>query len=68
MLLMLSAAPVLWEVNSDLKFRDLIVEVSRLVLWPKYSSTVTHHRASGDGESAGLIRSMSVHQELSECA
>ena len=39
MLLMLSAAPVLWEGDSGLKFRDLVVEFSRWVLGPKFLST-----------------------------
>ena len=43
MLLVLSAAPVLWEGDSGLKFRDLVVEFSRWVLGPKYTSTVNHH-------------------------
>jgi hypothetical protein len=42
-LLMLSAAPVLWEGHSGLKFRDLVVEFSRWVLGPKVLSTVDHH-------------------------
>ena len=42
-LLMLSAAPVLWEGDSGLKFRDLVVEFSRWVLGPKVLSTVDHH-------------------------
>ena len=44
MLLMLTAAPVLWEGDSGLKFRDLVVEFSRWVLGPKVFSTVDHHR------------------------
>ena len=42
-LLMLTAAPVLWEGDSGLKFRDLVVEFSRWVLAPKVFSTVDHH-------------------------
>ena len=42
-LLMLTAAPVLWEGDSGLKFRDLVVEFSRWVLGPKVLSTVDHH-------------------------
>jgi hypothetical protein len=41
-LLMLTAAPVLWEGNSGLKFRDLVVEFSRWVLGPKFLPTVEH--------------------------
>ena len=44
-LLMLSAAPVVWEGNSGLKLRDFIVEISRWVLGPKNTSTVNHHRS-----------------------
>ena len=43
MLLMLSAAPVLWVSNPGLKLRDLVVEFSRWVLGPKVFSTVDHH-------------------------
>ena len=43
MLLMFSAAPVLWEGDSGLKLRDLVVEFSRWVLGPKVLSTVDHH-------------------------
>ena len=51
MLLMLSAAPVLGEGDSGLKFRDLVVEVSRWVLGPKVLSTVDHrHPTPGMGE------------------
>lgn len=51
MLLMLSAAPVLWEGDSGLKFRDLVVEFSRWVLGPKVFSTVDHrHPPTGGGE------------------
>ena len=42
-LLMLTAAPVLREGDSGLKFRDLVVEFSRWVLGPKVFSTVDHH-------------------------
>ena len=42
-LLMLSAAPVLWEGDSGLKLRYLVVEFSRWVLEPKVFSTVDHH-------------------------
>ena len=42
-LLMLSAAPVLWVGNPGLKLRDLVVEFSRWVLGPKVLSTVDHH-------------------------
>ena len=44
-LLMLSAAPVVWEGNSGLKLRDFIIEISRWVLEPKNTSTVNHHRS-----------------------
>ena len=44
MMLMLSAAPVLWEGHSGLKFRDLVVEFSRWVLGPRVLYTVDHHR------------------------
>ena len=51
MLLMLSAAPVLWEGDSGLKFRDLVVEFSRWVLGPKVLSTVDdRHPPNGGGE------------------
>ena len=42
-LFMLSAAPVVWEGNSGLKFRDLVVEFSRWVLGPRVLLTVVHH-------------------------
>ena len=42
-LLILSAAPVVWEGNSGLKLRDFIVEISRWVRGPKNTSTVNHH-------------------------
>ena len=45
MLLMLSAAPVVWEGNSGLKLRDFVIEISRWVLGPKYTSTLNHHRS-----------------------
>ena len=41
-LLMLSAAPMLWKGDTGLKLRDLIVEVSRWVLGPEVFSTVNH--------------------------
>ena len=51
MLLMLTAAPVLWEGDSGLKFRDLVVEFSRWVLGPKVFSTVDHrHPPTGGGK------------------
>ena len=51
MLLMLSAAPVLWVGNPGLKLRDLVVEFSRWVLGPKVLSTVDHHPPpSGEGK------------------
>ena len=40
---MLTAAPVLWEGDSGLKFRDLVVEFSRWDLGPKFFPTVDHH-------------------------
>ena len=40
MLFMFPAAPVLWEGDSGLKLRDLIVEFSRWVLGPWFLSTV----------------------------
>ena len=43
-LLMLSTAPMLWEGDSGLKLRNLIVEVSRWVLGPGVFSTVDHRR------------------------
>ena len=43
MLLMLSAAPVLWVGTPGLKLRDLVVEFSRWVLGPKVLSTVDHY-------------------------
>ena len=42
MLLMLSAAPVLREGDSGLKFRDLVVEFSRWVLGPWVFPTVDY--------------------------
>ena len=42
MLLMLSAAPVLWVGNPGLKLRDLVVEFSRWVLGPWVFSTVDY--------------------------
>ena len=45
MLLMLSAAPVMWEGNSGLELRDFVVEISRWVLGTKNTSTVNHHRS-----------------------
>ena len=42
-LLMLSAAPVLWVGNPGLKLRDLVVEFSRWLLGPKVLSTVDHY-------------------------
>ena len=41
-LLMLSTAPMLWEGDSGLKLRNLIVEVSRWVLGAGVFSTVDH--------------------------
>ena len=48
-LLMLSAAPVLREGDSGLKFRDLVVEFSRWVLEPKVFSTVDHRHPPTGG-------------------
>ena len=42
-LLMLTAARVLWVGDPGLKLRDLIVEFSRWGLGPKVLSTVDHH-------------------------
>ena len=51
MLLMLTAAPVLWEGDSGFKFRDLVVEFSRWVLGPKVFSRLDHrHPPKGGGE------------------
>ena len=50
MLLMLSAAPVLWKCHSGLKFRDSVVELSRWVLGPKCLSTVDHRHPLLTGE------------------
>ena len=44
-LLMLSAAPVMWEGNSGLELRDFVIEISRWVLGAKNTSTVNHHRS-----------------------
>ena len=44
MLLMLSAAPVLWVGDAGLKLRDLVVEFSRWVLGPRVLITVEYHR------------------------
>ena len=41
-LLMLSAAPVLGKGDSGLKLRDLVIEFSRWVLGPNFSSTLVH--------------------------
>ena len=49
-LLMLTAAPVLREGDSGLKFRDLVVEFSRWVLGPRVLPTVDHHHPSTAGE------------------
>ena len=48
---MLSAAPVLREGDSGLKFRDLVVEFSRWVLGPKVLSTVDYRFPNGGGKS-----------------
>ena len=55
MLLMLTAAPVLWEGDSGLKFRDLVVEFSRWGLGPKVFSTVDHRHPSAGGEEVNLL-------------
>ena len=47
---MLSAAPVVGEGDSGLKFRDLVVEFSRWVLGPKFLSTVGQRPALLAGE------------------
>ena len=49
-LLMLTAAPVLWEGDSGLKFRDLVVEFSRWGLGPRVLSTVDHRHPILAGE------------------
>ena len=49
-LFMLSAAPVVWEGNSGLKFRDLVVEFSRWILGPRVLSTVDHRHPLLAGE------------------
>ena len=50
MLLMLTAAPVLWVGNPGLKLRDLVVEFSRWVLGPKVLYTVDHRKPLLAGE------------------
>ena len=55
MLLMFSAAPVLWEGDSGLKLRELIVEFSRWVLGPKVLSTVDHHHPSTGQREVNLL-------------
>lgn len=47
---MLSAAPVLWEGDSGLKLRDLVVQFSRWVLGPWVFPTVDHHSQFVVGE------------------
>jgi len=48
---MLTAAPVLREGDSGLKFQDLVVEFSRWVLGSRVLSTVDHrHPPNGGGE------------------
>ena len=54
-LLMLTAAPVLWEGDSGLKFRDLVVEFSRWVLGPKVFSTVNHRHPPTGGGAVNLL-------------
>ena len=54
-LLMLTAAPVLWEGDSVLKFRDLVVEFSRWVLGPKVFSTVDHRHPPTGGREVNLL-------------
>ena len=51
MLLMLTAAPVLWEGDSGLKFRDLVVEFSRWVLGPRVLPTVDYRLPNRWGRS-----------------
>ena len=46
MLLMFSAAPVVWEGDPGLKLRDLIVEFSRWILGPSDTSSLTHLASS----------------------
>ena len=47
---MFSAAPVLWEGDSGLKLRDLVVEFSRWVLGPKVLYTVDYRKPLLAGE------------------
>ena len=49
-LLMLSTAPMLWEGDSGLKLRNLIVEVSAGSS-TRVFSTVDHRLLSGEGEA-----------------
>ena len=44
-LLMFSAAPVVWEGNSGLELRDLVVEISRWILGSKYTLHNIHLRS-----------------------
>ena len=52
---MLSAAPVLWEGDSGLKFRDLVVEFSRWVLGPRILSTVDYRQPPTGGGEVNLL-------------
>ena len=45
--LMLSAAPMLRKGDSGLELRDFVVEISRVVLGPKFPHTLDYQHASG---------------------
>ena len=45
--LMLSAAPMLRKGDSGLELRDFVVEISRVVLGPKFLRTVAYHPVQG---------------------
>ena len=44
---MLSAAPMLRKGDSGLELRDFFVEISRVVLGPKFLRTVAYHPVQG---------------------
>ena len=44
---MLSAAPMLRKGDSGLELRDFVVEISRLVLGPRFLHTLDYQHASG---------------------
>ena len=58
---MLSAAPMLRKGDSRLELRDFVVEISRVVLGPKFPHTLDYQHASG-GQPICCHAGSALHQ------